>query len=310
MNAPLGLNDGNPLRGRLIDNEPMARHSSWRCGGPARHYFEPADRDDLVEFFRRRRSTEDIMWLGLGSNLLIRDGGLAQSVIATSPGLSRIEWQSDDLLYAECGVTCARLARDAAGHDRGGLEFLAGIPGTLGGALRMNAGALGSETWTFVSAVETVDGDGRVHRREAREYSARYRAVSGPECWFLGAWLRLAETAGGNGAARIREVLAARSATQPTGKASCGSVFKNPPDDFAGRLIEQCGLKGHRIGGAEVSAKHANFIVNDGSATAADIESLIEHVRDEVARQTGVELETEVQIVGRASAPPSSGSGH
>ncbi|MGR8918249.1 MAG: UDP-N-acetylmuramate dehydrogenase [Gammaproteobacteria bacterium] len=286
------------VRGSLRTREPMGRHSSWRCGGPAAVYFEPADRDDLLAFLADGAISPPVMWLGLGSNLLVRDGGLERTVIATAPGLTHYRWESDTVLYAECGVTCARLAREGARRDRAGLEFLAGIPGTLGGALAMNAGALGAEIWSFVRAVETVDAHGVVRRHESAAFEPRYRGVSGPETWFLAAWLELPASAGGQGPERIRAALARRSATQPTGQATCGSVFKNPPGDYAGRLIEQCGLKGRRVGRAEVSPVHANFIVNEGEASAADIETLIETVRREVAAQTGITLECEVLIVG------------
>ena len=298
MNAAYDLQHTPAVRGRWRRAEPMARHSSWRCGGRAAAYFEPADRDDLVQFMRQTEPAVDILWLGLGSNLLVRDGGVQSTVVATTAGLDRLHWESADVVYAECGVPCAILARDAARHDRAGLEFLAGIPGTVGGALRMNAGALGSETWSFVQAVETIDRTGYVRRRMAEEFTPRYRGIDGPELAFLGAWFALRDSAGGQGSARIRAVLAERSATQPTGKASCGSVFKNPPGEFAGRLIDRCGLKGHRIGGCAVSTVHANFIVNDGAASATDIEALIAHVRAHVAEATGIVLEAEVQIVG------------
>ncbi|MCB1745854.1 MAG: UDP-N-acetylmuramate dehydrogenase [Gammaproteobacteria bacterium] len=298
MNAPLADLPVPGVRGRWLRNEPMARHSTWRCGGPAQAYFEPADRDDLRLFLRGVPDATALLWLGLGSNLLVRDGGLAAVVIATAPGLATLRWEAEDRVYAECGVTCARLAREAARHDRAGLEFLAGIPGTVGGALRMNAGALGSETWALVEAVETIDARGEVRRHPAADFTPVYRGVSGPAGWFLGAWFRLPTTAGGRGAERIRGALAQRGATQPTGQASCGSVFKNPPGDYAGRLIEQCGLKGFRIGGCQVSTVHANFIVNDERASAADVEAVIEHVATTVAARTGVRLQTEVQIVG------------
>ncbi|MEQ8659245.1 MAG: UDP-N-acetylmuramate dehydrogenase [Gammaproteobacteria bacterium] len=300
MNASLERPESVAVRGRERRHELMARHSTWRCGGPAAHYFEPADRADLLAFLRRADRADPLTWLGLGSNLLVRDGGLRGTVVATAAGLNTLAWESDSTLYAECGVTCARLARAGAERDRAGLEFLAGIPGTLGGALRMNAGALGAETWQFVSAVEMVANDGTVQRYPAAAFSPRYRGVSGPRGWFLAAWLNLPQAAGGSGAARIRAVLAQRGRTQPTGQASCGSVFKNPPGDYAGRLIEQCGLKGYRHGGCEVSTVHANFIVNHAAGSAADIETIIAHVRATVARMTGVTLETEVQIVGDA----------
>ncbi|MEX2482359.1 MAG: UDP-N-acetylmuramate dehydrogenase [Gammaproteobacteria bacterium] len=299
MNAAFEQHREPRVRGRCRRNEALARHSTWRCGGPAAYYFEPVDRDDLVDFIAQMGADLELLWLGLGSNLLVRDGGVQAAVIATSSHLNAMHWPAPDRLYADCGVTCARLAREAARQDREGLEFLAGIPGTLGGALRMNAGALGSEMWSFVHSVETIDASGHIRSHPAAEFEPRYRGVEGPAGWFLGATLALPDHAGGRGHQRIREVLAQRSATQPTGQASCGSVFKNPPGDFAGRLIEQCGLKGYRVGGCQVSTMHANFIVNDDAASAADIESLIGHIRAVVAATTGIELETEVQIVGQ-----------
>jgi UDP-N-acetylmuramate dehydrogenase len=292
---------GAAWRGDYRRNEPLARRCSWRCGGPADHYFEPADRDDLIRFLAGH-ARDPLLWLGLGSNLLIRDGGLRGTVIATGQ-LNRSHWTDTTHLYAEAGVPCARLARTAANADRAGLAFLAGIPGTLGGALRMNAGALGGEIWQFVEWVEIIDRAGRIERLPRAAFIASYRRVDQVQPgWFVGALLVLPDVDHGEGHDRIRQVLAQRSASQPTGKASGGSVFKNPPGDYAGRLIEQCGLKGHRIGGCEVSSVHANFIVNDGAARAADIEQLINFVRHTVADRTGIELETEVVIVGEAAA--------
>lgn len=289
-------------RRRLRREEPMARHSSWRCGGSAALYFEPEDREDLVAFLASAPQDEAIHWLGLGSNVLIRDGGIDGIVVSTAQGLNAFEWLDEQRLHADCGVACARLARVGAARNRAGLEFMAGIPGTLGGALAMNAGALGSETWDFVESVETVARDGRVRTRPRADFEAGYRSVKGGEGeWFLSAVLNLPDSAEGGGAARIRDVLAQRGATQPTGKASCGSVFTNPPGDFAGRLIEHCGLKGHRVGGCVVSDVHANFIVNDRNASAADVENLIAHVRETVEAQTGVRLTPEVRIIGRSA---------
>lgn len=288
-----------PWRGAYRRGEALARHTSWRCGGPAEHWFEPADREELKAFLAGN-GVDPLFWLGLGSNLLIRDGGVRGTVISTAR-LSRSEWRDDTHLYAEAGVPCARIARSAALQDRAGLEFLAGIPGSLGGALRMNAGALGGETWQFVEWAEVIDRRGDITRLARDEFQATYRQVRQPRPgWFIAALLHLPQAAHGEGNERIRQVLAQRGATQPTGKATCGSVFKNPPGDYAGRLIEACGLKGHRIGGCEVSTVHANFIVNDAGARAADVERMIRHVQATVRAQTGIVLETEVQIVGEA----------
>lgn len=287
------------LRGALRREEPMARHTSWRTGGAARVFYEPADIADLSAFLRQLPPSEPVFWLGLGSNLLVRDGGLAATVIATAAMLKRIERDGSELVRAEAGVACAKVARFCARHGLAGAEFLAGIPGTVGGALAMNAGAFGGETWERVAAVETMDRHGEVRVRTPQDFRVAYRSVGGPPGeWFLAAHLQLVPGAGGAGAARIRELLARRGATQPTGQASCGSVFRNPPGDHAARLIEAAGLKGACIGAACVSTKHANFIVNTGGASAGDIEALIEHVADTVARTHGVRLELEVRVVG------------
>ena len=298
MSAAFAIDLSTELRGRWLQNEPMARHTSWRCGGSAAYFFEPADRADLVTLFKHVEGLPEILWLGLGSNLLVRDGGLSRTVIDTSRGLTGLHWESAELLYAEAGVPCAKLARTGARADRAGLEFMAGVPGSLGGALAMNAGAHGSETWDFVAAVEVINDDGSITRIERNQFAPSYRSVSGPSRNFVAAWLSLPNSAGGEGSAAIKHVLGMRGESQPTGQASCGSVFMNPPGDFAGRLIESCGLKGHRIGGATVSHVHANFIVNEGSATATDIEQLINFVRRKVESDTGVLLQPEVQIFG------------
>ncbi len=304
MNVPLredrldGVFQG--LRGRLTVNEPLSRHTSWRVGGPARRFYRPADADDLCELLRRLPEDEPRWWLGLGSNLLVRDGGLPGTVIATAGALNGIERVDEERVRAEAGVASAKVARFCARAGLGGAEFLAGIPGTLGGALAMNAGAFGGETWPLVVAVETIDRRGRVRLRRPEDFRIGYREVHGPEGeWFLAAHLRLTPGVSPEKAlGRIKELLARRGASQPTQQPSCGSVFRNPPGDHAGRLIEAAGLKGYCIGGACVSQRHANFIVNTGAARAADIEALIRHIQTEVHRHHGVTLIPEVHIIG------------
>lgn len=289
-----------PVRGSLQRGVSLAGYTSWRVGGPAERLFCPADRDDLLAFLRRLPENEPLLWLGLGSNLLVRDGGVAGTVIYTR-GLSVLRRSDGDGrgIYAEAGVPCAHLARFGAEQGLSGAEFFAGIPGTLGGALAMNAGAFGGETWNIVAEVETVDRHGILRRRTPGEFEIGYRYACGtPGEWFVAARLRLSEGDGADSRAAIRELLARRNASQPVNQPSCGSVFRNPPGDFAARLIESCGLKGSRVGGAEVSEKHANFIVNTGGATAGDIESLIARVQAEVEKQWGVHLQTEVCMVG------------
>ena len=288
------------LRGELRQDEPMARHGGWRVGGPARRFFKPADRDDLVAFLATLDPDEELYWVGLGSNLLVRDGGIDGTVVCLQGTLDTVETLTGDRVRAEAGATSAAVARHCARAGLLGVEFLAGIPGTLGGALAMNAGAHGDEIWQRVIGIEATGRDGLVRLRNPSEYRVAYRHVAGPRGeWFLSATLQLDPGEAEEGQARIRALLERRGATQPTRQPSCGSVFKNPPGDFAGRLIEVAGLKGLRVGGASVSTKHANFIVTEAGASAGDIEALIEQVRETVARLYGVELEIEVQIVGQ-----------
>jgi UDP-N-acetylmuramate dehydrogenase len=286
-------------RGELLRDVPLAGYTSWRVGGRARRLYRPADRADLLQFLRDLAPDEPLLWLGLGSNLLVRDGGFPGTVILARGCLEGLRRSSADGIQAEAGVSCAKLARFAARADLTGAEFLAGIPGTLGGALAMNAGAFGGETWPLVQAVETVDRTGEVRRRPPADYRIGYREVQGPAGeWFLGASLILRPGDVSLGQARIRGLLERRATTQPIGLPSGGSTFCNPPGDHAARLIEAAGLKGLRRGGAEVSPKHANFIINRGGARAADIEALIEQIQVEVERRFGVSLVPEVQRVG------------
>jgi UDP-N-acetylmuramate dehydrogenase len=287
---------------RVRRDEPMSRHTSWHVGGPAEVYFNPKDRDELASFLRQLHSDVPVYWVGLGSNLLVRDGGLEGVVISTHGTLDRLERQSETTVFAEAGVACARIAKQCIRWGLGPAEFFAGIPGTMGGALAMNAGAFGGETWNHVLEVETIDRQGRMHARKAAEYKASYRHLEPPVAdeWFLSAKLAFEHKPGVN-EAQVRDLLAKRKATQPIGEWSGGSTFTNPPRDHAARLIEASGLKGFRIGDASVSEKHANFIINHGSAKAADIEALITHVQATVESRHGVRLNPEVRIVGKKS---------
>jgi UDP-N-acetylmuramate dehydrogenase len=278
----------------------MSKHTSWHVGGPAEVYFNPKDRDELASFLRQLHADVPVYWVGLGSNLLVRDGGLEGVVISTHGTLDRLERRSETTVYAEAGVACARIAKQCIKWGLGPAEFFAGIPGTMGGALAMNAGAFGGETWNHVLEVETIDRHGRQHTRQASEYKATYRHVESPvtDEWFLASRLSFEHKPGQN-EAQIRDLLAKRKATQPIGEWSGGSTFTNPPKDHAARLIEVSGLKGFRIGDASVSEKHANFIINHGSAKASDIEELITHVQATVETKHGVRLNPEVRIVGK-----------
>lgn len=290
------------LRGMLRLNEPMARHVTWRAGGAADRVYVPADSADLVAFLASLPEQEPVCFVGLGSNLLVRDGGYRGTIILThsSHAVTRLE---GDLVCADAGVASPKVARFAATHGFEGAEFLAGIPGTIGGALAMNAGCYGSEIWDIVAKVSTVSRSGKTRERLPSEYEVGYRhlALRAPveDEWFLAAWLRFRAGDGRRARARIKELLSRRIATQPLGLPNAGSVFRNPPGDHAARLIEACGLKGRTVGGARISEKHANFIVNPkGGARASDIEALIGHAREAVKRRFGIELIPEVRIVG------------
>jgi UDP-N-acetylenolpyruvoylglucosamine reductase len=314
---------GTALRGKLLRDVPMRKYTSWRTGGAAERMYQPADLVDLQLFLRGLPADEPLYPVGLGSNLLVRDGGLRGTVLMLHGTLSGLHLELDGSVYAEAGVPGAKLARFAAQHDLQGAEFFAGIPGTLGGMLAMNAGCYGSETWERVLRVQTVDRLGEVHIRTAAEYQIGYRHVAkkqkkdasgntqdanlssctlpiAPDLseFFIAAWLQFSKGDGDATKRGIKALLSKRIATQPLNLPNAGSVFRNPPGDHAARLIEQCGLKGKRIGGAQVSEKHANFIVNTGAATAEDIENLILEVQAAVEEQAGIRLHAEVRIVG------------
>ena len=296
--------------GEVRLDESMARHTTWRVGGAVDLFYAPASCAALADFLARLDPAVPVLWSGLGSNLLVRDGGLRGVVVSLHKGLTKVARDGADGVCAEAGAPCNRVARRAAAFGLRGAEFLCGIPGTVGGALAMNAGAFGGETWNLVSAVRTMDRGGGIRRRDAAEFEAGYRELRGPAGpagpaadggeWFIGARLRLRRGDGGESTAQMAEILARRNATQPAQSASAGSVFRNPAGDFAARLIDSAGLKGRAVGGAAVSSRHANFIVNTGAATAADVESLMNQVRAAVFAAHGVQLAPEVRIVGEA----------
>jgi UDP-N-acetylmuramate dehydrogenase len=298
MNTQRSLDLAPEFNMRVLHDVSMAKHTSWHVGGPVDLFFTPRDAMDLASFVRQLPPDMPLLWIGLGSNLLVRDGGIRGAVIATHGALGALERLSATRIQVEAGVPCARIARQCVKWGLGPAEFFAGIPGTLGGALAMNAGAWGGETWRHVLEVDVLDRRGMRHTRKAADYDIGYRSVKGPDNeWFVGARLEFHRAPGVNTEA-IRELLDKRKQTQPIGEWSCGSVFTNPPGDHAARLIESAGLKGFRIGDASVSEKHANFIINHGAARASDVEAVIVHVQRTVAQVHGIELHTEVRIVG------------
>jgi len=318
MNVMTKSNDNVIDKCRILKNEPMSRHTSWRTGGAARQYIQAESLSALASFIATLPADEKLLWLGLGSNTLVRDGGFNGTVIATQGLMSQLSIVDEDGLDAEgpeeegpeetrvyvgAGVSSAKLARFCSKNKLSGAEFFAGIPGLVGGALAMNAGAFGGETWPLIVEVETLNRKGEITKRSANEFEYGYRQVKGPaEEWFVSATLKLKKQQLKNNTIDIKQLLTKRALTQPTGVASCGSVFRNPQGHYAAKLIEDCGLKGQRIGGAVVSTKHANFIINENKASAADIESLITLVQKTVKDKHGVLLQTEVRIVGEKPA--------
>lgn len=295
------------LRGELQIDAPLNKLNTWFVGGNAKQAYLPADIEDLSEFLKQLPLEDEPIFLGLGSNVLIRDGGIPNTVILTQGQLNKLELVDDEkkIFYAQAGVTCAKVAKFCVATNLAEGEFFAGIPGTVGGALAMNAGAFGGETWPRVVSVETIDRLGNVRKRTPDEYQISYRTVIAPaKEWFVGAYFQLPKgDPKGDGQEtqqRIKALLAKRKETQPIGLPSCGSVFKNPPGDHAARLIECSGLKGYSIGGAQISPKHANFIINIGDATAQDIEMLIHYIQDKIAQEHQVQLQTEVRMLGIA----------
>jgi len=286
------------LQGDLRLNEPLAKHTSWRTGGNANRFYRPGGIKDLAVFLAQLPENEPLLWLGLGSNLLVRDGGFSGTVISTSGTLQQLTVDGQTITV-EVGVYCAKLAKQAARAGLSGTAFLAGIPGTFGGALAMNAGAHSSETWSIVRDVTTIDRRGVIRVRKLEDFKISYRHVELPLGeWFVSATLNLTIGNAEDEAEEIKALLKRRNVSQPTNQPCAGSVFRNPEGDFAGRLIELCNLKGLKVGGASVSEKHANFIVNEGTASAADIETLILLVQQKVEQMQGVKLVTEVHILG------------
>ncbi len=289
------------LRGQLIENAILAEYSSWQVGGRADRLYKPADINDLINFIKQIPRQEPLTFLGLGSNTLIRNGGIKGSVVITQGTLNKLKSIDAVTLYAEAGAASPAFARFSARKNLIGAEFLAGIPGTIGGALVMNAGCDGSETWNIVKSVVTVNRQGEKKIRYPSEYKIAYRNVSVfVDEYYLAAEFQLKPGNKEKALTKIRDLLNYRAHTQPTNEPNCGSVFRNPPGDYAARLIEACGLKGLTIGNATVSNKHANFIINNGHASATDIEALIEKIADCVFHKFHIRLIPEVRIIGEA----------
>ncbi|QEP43047.1 UDP-N-acetylmuramate dehydrogenase [Ectothiorhodospiraceae bacterium BW-2] len=302
----MSLAAGDRLRGELRYQVPLCDYTSWRVGGAARRWYRPADRDDLATFLAALPADEPLLWLGLGSNLLVRDGGFNGTVIALQGGVDRLEQCRGEQVMVEAGVPLAKLARFAAHRGLGGLSFMGSIPGTVGGALAMNAGCFGSETWSLVRQVVMMNRRGESIERGVAEFDIGYRRVlpKVADEWFIAALMQGVQSDKEQLKQEIKALWQRRGATQPTRWPNAGSVFRNPEGEYAARLIEAAGLKGLRMGGAMVSPQHANFIINLGGATATEIETLIGEVQQRVAQQFGLLLEPEVRVIGDPRAAP------
>ena len=285
-------------KGDCLCDEPMAEHTSWGIGGPVDLFFSPKNRDELVSFLSQIDSRIPITWVGKGTNILVRDRGIRGVVISTKSFLKNITKISHQNYNVEAGVSCMDLALFCQKINIGPAAFFSGIPGSIGGALTMNAGAFGNETWNQVITAEVIDQKGRIQYLDRDQFGVSYRTVNFPfPLWFLSCVMSFSDE-GKTTIEDLKELRNQRIKKQPLTEDTCGSVFKNPTDHFAGELIEQAGLKGFKIGSASISKKHANFIINEGGAKAEDIEKIIDHVRTVIKKKYDIDLHTEVRIIG------------
>ncbi|MGE3319939.1 MAG: UDP-N-acetylmuramate dehydrogenase [Candidatus Berkiella sp.] len=292
-----------PLLPGEVFNEYLAPWTSWHIGGAAERFFSPSSAELLADYLSLLPPTLPVTWLGLGSNVLIRDGGIQGAVIGTRQ-MQRLYQREDGAVVAEAGVTCAKFARYCSRLGFPDAAFFAGIPGTIGGALAMNAGAFGGETWEWVEEIRVMSRQGISQLLTPKDYDIGYRSVKPKLTTSLGnvfveGVFRFKKQENSDGLGDIKALLRKRSDTQPIGTLNCGSVYRNPPGDFAARLIEECQLKGYRVGDAMVSPKHANFIINCQKASAHDVEVLMATIESTVEEKFGIRLQTEVKILGR-----------
>ena len=284
----------------IYSDVSMKKYNSWRVGGFAEHYVEVSSEAALQKIFSINKVKKPITVIGVGSNLLIRDGGIKGTVINLSRGLKSI-FLDQHLIFAECGGSCSSLARFSAKNNKKNCAFLAGIPGSVGGALAMNAGCYGGEIWQFVSKVKIMNHEGDINIKDKQSFEIGYRSVKKKEDEiFIGAWFDFPskENDDENEEQKIDDLLKLRRISQPLNWPTAGSTFRNPEKNFAAKLIEEVGLKGYQIGDARISNKHANFIENIGDATAKDIEQLIYLAQEKVEELKKIRLQLEVKIIG------------
>ena len=273
--------------------------NSWKVGGRAEQFLICDEKEILAALIKKKKIKLPITLIGLGSNLLVRDGGIKGTVIVMHSGLRKI---NDDggMIYSEAGVSCSKLSKFTAKNGLADSAFFSGIPGTIGGALAMNAGCYGSETWDYVQKVLMINLNGDQVERNKSDFNISYRQVinNNKDEFFLAAWFKFPKGDKEESEKRIKELLAHRKETQPLNWPTAGSTFRNPKDNFAAKLIEDCGLKGYQIGGAQVSEKHANFIINLGNASALDIENIIIYIQKVVFEKKNIQLLREIKIIG------------
>ena len=288
------------LKGRLRENVSLKDYNTWKIGGKAEYFYEPSDIKDLKLFLELLQNTP-VTFLGNGSNVLIRDGGISGCVMCLKNTLNNYFIKDEEYIF-EAGLSCMKMAQITAKENYEGLEHLCGIPGSLGGALAMNAGCYGGNIWDHVSTVSLINNDGEIINKNKNDFIIGYRNTSLEENnFFISAVFKLKKNKLKNSLEKIKEFLQDRRSKQPTGLLSCGSVFKNPKNLYAAKLIESIGLKGYKIGGACISEKHANFIISDKSTKSIDIEKLINFTQKEVFKKKEVILETEVKFIGNKS---------
>lgn len=307
------VNQWNPdktvgLLGKWEENVAMSAYASYRAGGIAKYVYCPFNLQDLSRCLSQIPLTIPVIFLGKSTNLLVSDLGFDGVIILLAEMCRQNRTEcffevKDTLLHVSAAISCPKVAQIAVSSDLVGLEFFAGIPGSIGGALTMNAGSAGASTWDHIEKVHMINRSGECFEKTPDDFDIGYRKVAAKfsePAWFVGAEFRLSRGDIAAAKAKIEEILSWRKSHQPLALPSAGSVFKNPEGDTAGRLIDSCGLKGFHVGDAEVSERHANFIVNKGNATATDIVNLIRHVRAVVYEKTGIHLEPEVKLVGES----------
>ena len=277
----------------------LKNFNSWKVGGRAEQFLICDEKEILAALIKKKKIKLPITLVGLGSNLLVRDGGIKGTVIVMHGGLRKIN-DDDGMIYSEAGVSCSKLSKFTAKNGLADSAFFSGIPGTIGGALAMNAGCYGSETWDYVQKVLMINLNGDQVERNKSDFNISYRQVinNNKDEFFLAAWFKFPKGDKEESEKRIKELLAHRKETQPLNWPTAGSTFRNPKDNFAAKLIEDCGLKGYQIGGAQVSEKHANFIINLGNASALDIENIITYIQKVVFEKKNIQLLREIRIIG------------